>query len=203
MATTVALGNPDPDSGAGKLAAFQSPSDLEKTQIQLSSLLTCVQALKDFTIHHESSGESSLPGSSVTKKVDADLLAAANKTTIMLLHQIDNIVEDMSRWNLAEGALERAHVELLQANAKLMQLGAEEVALRQRPSGRINPSLVSHGGQWLALLPDSGDPLGSGPSPQAALDDFDKNFLRIYNNAKQRLTKAVRKPRKENPKNEE
>lgn len=109
-----------------------------------------------------------------------DLRKKAADSAIRILHQIDNIVEDMPRWGSQPSKLEQHYADMIAASAEAQEAVAFKAQMDSLPHARVNVHLheVSKG-RWGAYLVQNGSAtlMGAGTSPQLALNDFDLNFI--------------------------
>ena len=125
----------------------------------------------------------------------ADVKKKASDSVERLLHQIDNVVEDMPRWSSAASRMEQHYETLLNATAELQKASAFEAQIKCLPSSRHSVHLhESEEGLWGAYLVQNGAAtlVGSGSSPQDALHSFDRNFVGGEKKPRQRKNKRVR-----------
>jgi len=157
------------------LTAF--PTLLEKTEKQLAILLGIVNRLGDH-VYDSDDREAVVMPEEIRKK--------AIGTTLMALHQIDNAIEDMKRWNAEGDALETTYKRYLNTAADL----ADSHLIRTRqdtlPHVRYNTKLYRLDvNDWMACLVSGKDelPLGRGPTAADAFRDFDLRFLKGFDPA--------------------
>lgn len=159
-------------------AAYTTPNRLDKTTVQVRNLLEIVDHLKDFTAPHTSSDFGK------TAEPHKEAVEAALKTTSLALAQLDNIIDDMSRWNLSSDPLEDLHGRLVET-----QIGGLEHA--RKPSTRYLPALVRlQNGRWGAVLAQSGELIATGVNPGDALRAFDEAFEAISRSAMGKIQRA-------------
>jgi hypothetical protein len=145
---------------------------LEKTGAQLSMLCETLIRVQQIASEPRSVSEGYEHPEELRKK--------ASDTSIRILHQIDNLVEDMPRWGSAPSALEKHYTEMIEAAAESQQAAAFKAQLDSLPHARCNVHLRQNSdGLWEAYLVQSGAAvrMGVGESPQLALNDFDLNFI--------------------------
>jgi hypothetical protein len=109
-----------------------------------------------------------------------ELRKKAADSAIRILHQIDNIVEDMPRWGNQASQLEKHYTAMIRASAEAQDAVAFKAQMDSLPHARVNVHLhQSEEGRWGAYLVQNGGAtlMGSGSSPQLALNDFDLNFI--------------------------
>jgi hypothetical protein len=127
-----------------------------------------------------------------------ELRKKAADTSIRILHQIDNIVEDMPRWGNAPSALEKHYTAMIHASAEAQQAVAFKAQMDSLPHARFNVHLHEAEGKWGAYLVQNGGAtlLGAGVTPQLALNDFDMNFIEGAEAQKKPRKKTRRAPKK-------
>lgn len=187
MAINTLSGTADGDS-ANRAAAHTSPSLQERTAQQVGSLLAIVNHLKDFTAQSPEAGQ--------TLDVSAEVRKQADDTTCAAMHQLRNIVDDMSRWTSVMTPLEDAHAAMIRANVKLIDAQRNSVDASNRPSVRFQAPLVRTKDGYAAVLVETDEILGVGPTPDAALRDFDRNFVHLSDAAVKKLTRVTRELRR-------
>lgn len=142
--------------------------------------------------------------------LDGGTSSAAQSTLIRACDRLDSILDDKSRWELGkENELHEAMVRLHDAQANLVR-GQKEIAENyRRPSVMFRPSIamvegtgtVPHFIVYYGDIDRAGcSIIGRGPTPEAALLDFDEAFRRT---PEQQLQMILNLPkRKRTPPNE-
>ncbi len=171
-----------PEHHKSSAASYTAPNRLEKTAVQTRTLLEIVGALKDFTAPAASSDFGK------TAEPHAEVVKAAVKTTELALAQLDNIIDDMARWNLAPDPLEQVHEKLVENQIAGLQAA-------RKPSNRYLPALAQlQSGKWAAVLPQSGEIIGTGETPGDALRAFDDAFEALTLSAKGKVARGAEIP---------
>lgn len=184
--------DPTPSSPA---RVIRPPSVLDRTERQVQMLVGVVQALQGHTISFTEPGD--------TKAIAEGVERKAAETTVAALHQLDNILDDQTRWGLERDPYDRAFEDMLDQNRRLVRLQTRELAARLRPSARLGAVLVPDGtGMWTAVLPETGETLGRGTTPARALQDFDRSFFRLKALSEREKKAPTRRRRKAEPPSE-
>jgi hypothetical protein len=150
-------------------AAF--PTVLEKTDVQLRMLMGVYRGMEEVMSSSDRADYNQYPN---------DVVQKASGTAIMALHQIDNILDDPRRWSVDESDLEKNYTACLKSAAAITDAQVIRAKLDSMPHVRHGARLARVGlNDWVAVLGtgDGQQVLGRGPSPQAALDAFDRVFL--------------------------
>lgn len=154
------------------------------TQQQLTLLLHTAQTL---THCLNGGGPRSIfdPEGSLQKEgtsMDGGVKSALESTVIRALGCMDDIIGDKTRWSVeAHNEMEKRLQEMMVEQTNLAK-AQEKLALMQlAPHSRYKPSLIKHVALgWVAFLGSMQDLdnsiFGTGPSPAAALADFDSQF---------------------------
>jgi hypothetical protein len=153
------------------------PSRDSSNVTQLSALLATTQALQPYLI---------LPpqelGTNPPPALDGGTVAAAATTFIKVCAKIDELLEDKSRWNLeTQDAFYDAVIQTQEQQQKFLKTQTAAAASVMRPSYQFRPTLFLTDGGYIAVhgdLTSSGVVIGSGPTPEAALLDFDAAWQR-------------------------
>jgi len=156
------------------------PTRESVSQHQLVSLLQIVVQLQPYIVRDAGFN---LEPHHTPPEIDGGAACAAATTFIKTCGRIDELLEDRSRWGLENhDTMSKAVLLLAEQQEKFLSeqiLSAKEV---RRPSFQLRPTLVIVEGEFVAFY---GDPLtpggfiaGRGPTPAAALNDFDAAFLR-------------------------
>lgn len=153
------------------------PSRDSSSVTQLSALLAITQALQPYLI---------LPpqdlGANPPPALDGGTVTAASNTFIKTCAKIDDLLEDKSRWNLeTQDALYDACIRTQEVQQKFVQTQTEAAASLMRPSFQVKPMLVLVEGGYIAIYGDltsDASVIGSGATPEAAMQDFDAAWNR-------------------------
>ena len=166
---------------------------LERTERQFSMLGRMLGAVSELTKDNKALSEGTEAPAEVKKK--------AADSTERILHQIDNIVEDMARWGNNASVLEKHYDELIKATVEVQKAAAFEAQVKCLPSSRHQVHLHEYAkGRWGAYLVQSGEArlMGSGTSPQGALADFDQTFIEGEKTRGKKARRAIKKAPKLN-----
>ena len=155
------------------------PSRDAVTSMQIDSLLRVAGTMSSLLFHLAPPSEDD---AARVARNDGGVTSSVEATLMGVCARLDDVLADSDRWNLkSQGKLEKQLAEVYAANLKLLRLQSVTMQAMLRPHRRFNPTLVQlDGGQWAAVLGDmlKGTPVvGSGPTPEAAMDDFDKVYL--------------------------
>jgi hypothetical protein len=158
---------PDGSSSSGPLLKFDVPSSTEQTVSQINCLLRVVEQVGAFTLEDNDPVEGSENDEEVKKK-SAD-------TVVQALHQLDNLLNDASRWCVQRSEAELAHVRHIEGSSRLQDLVAREA---RRPFRRLQAEVgqLKDGRGWVACLQQAGlHPLmAAGTTPDKAMLAFDR-----------------------------
>lgn len=165
---------------------------LEKTERQVQILCRALGTVAEYA------GDTKSP----TDGIDTpkELQEKATDTCVRLLHQLDNLVEDMARWTAAPSVLEKTYAGLLKASAERQEADCMNARISSMPSSRLPVHLHKYAqGQWGAYLVQNGAAtlVGKGPTIQDALNDF--NLVALKGEQKL-LEKKARQPKKKKAK---
>lgn len=161
---------PDGDSKTPVTVSIENI--LERTKAQLSMLQSALSLTADIAVESKSPTEG--------EEVPKELRDKASDSSIRILHQIDNIVEDMQRWGNVTSQIEKSYVKLIGAAAETQEALAIKAKLDTLPHARHDVHLrESEPGLWEAYLVQHGQAvkMGHGPTAQDALTEFDRLFL--------------------------
>lgn len=183
----LATSGDSPDHQRATAASYTTPNRLDKTTVQVRNLLEIVDHLKDFTAPHTSSDFGK------TAEPNKEAVDAAVKTTTMALAQLDNIIEDMARWNLSSDPLEDLH-------GRLVETQITNLEHARKPSFRYMPALAElQDGRWGAFLPQTGGLIAVGDDPGSALRAFDEAFVALEKSARGKIQRGAALPDEEPP----
>lgn len=184
----------------GSKAVVQIENLLERTERQLTMLGRMLNTVSELAEDNKSLSEGTERPPELKKK--------AEDSALRILHQIDNLIEDMPRWGSAPSAMEKHYTDLLKATAEMQRAKAFEAQIKSLPSSRHPLHLHEYSeGRWGAYLVQHGEArlLGSGRSPQEAINAFDRNFIepeeaeKVENKPRQTKKKPLKS--KDGPKN--
>lgn len=181
----LATSGDSPDHQRHSMAGYTTPNRLDKTTVQVRNLLEIIASLKDFTAPEPSPLNSPSP--------HPEVVAASVKTTEMALSQLDNIIEDMSRWNLSTDPLETVHERLVEAQIRNLEQS-------RKPSTRYMPAIARlSSGRWAAIMAQSGEVIATGDTPGDALKAFDEAFDAVLLSAQGKLARGAPFPEEQPP----
>lgn len=166
---------------------------------QLFSLLQITQALQPYLL---------IPSPEVgaeAAKLNEQAEAAAVKSFTGACRQIDEILADKSRWSLTpQDELYESLVKTQQEQQEFLRAQTAAANGLQRPSYLLRPVLASFNNEYLAIWGNSevagGSIIGRGPTPAAALADFDAAFFRTPDKQVQIIADQSEKSRKKKSK---
>ncbi len=192
MSTTASVPIPsDSESSRQQQILTAFPTLLEKTEKQMGILLGTVNRLEDLVCENKSISEGSEVPPEVRKK--------AIETTILALHQIDIVIDDMKRWNADEGALETTYKRYLNTAADFADANLIHKRQDSLPHIRYKAKLYRvEINDWIACYVEgkTEHAIGRGPTVSDALKDFDVHFLKGFEPVK---LPAVTPKRKSSP----
>lgn len=122
-------------------------------------------------------------------EVPEEAVTSAESTYIRCCNVLDNILDDVQRFDVASTkAAQERYMELLaaqkQAFETAIEVGKQQITTSQsinRPSTRLNPTPLQIQGRWVVAYGDLSDLesclTGQGDTLAAAMDDFDKNYF--------------------------
>lgn len=158
-----------PDDQPQKVTSIHHTLDpLERTGAQINILRSVI----DTAAHWACVSRSPVEG----EDVDPMVTKAAAGTAVMALHQIDTILDDMSRWANTGGDSEKDAKELLQAEKERVKAAAETARQLGRPFYLLRARVFrTHSGKFVAIN-DSESVYGHGDTPEEASIAFDEAF---------------------------
>ena len=155
---------------------------------QIDTLLTMLGMLQPFVLGTPARrgffGAGAEPDESpAPPKLDSGVKLSVETTFIKLCLRLDAVLEDSKRWDLSgPDKLYTAMAKAYEAQEVFLRTQAESSAAVQRPSFQHRPGVYTLGTDFVALWGDpsveGGYIAGRGPTPAAALLDFDAAFLR-------------------------
>jgi len=172
------------------------PTLIERTERQVDVLLTVLDKLENFTFKGREDDKASWSDCA------PELAAKATSTSLHALSQLDNILDDMSRWDSSGGALEQSYNRYLENAAKASEASLFHVAQSNAPHIRHKAVLVRVDlNDWVSVIGAGTNQqvLGRGPTPYDALRDFDEKFLHGFDPTAKVIAVqpiAPKKPRK-------
>lgn len=186
----------DPNEENPRRAAYNIENTLEKTERQVSILCRALNTVAEFACEAKSPTE----GTDVPKEMQAK----ATDTCMRLLHQLDNLVEDMPRWSALPSVLEKNYAALLKASADRQEADTMNARIESMPSSRLPVHLHEYAqGQWGCYLVQNGAAvlIGRGPTIQDAINDFNMIALKGEAEGDQKfLEEKPRQPKKKKAK---
>lgn len=152
------------------------PTLIERTERQVEMLMTIIDGLDNhcFKAPEGSTGWQDCP---------PELAKAAISTSVSALAQLDNIIDDMSRWDGSGGLLEQSYGRYLETAARLSEAHMFNVSQSTLPHVRYGATVLRVDvNDWIAVLGagTNKEVLGRGPTVHDALRDFDKKFLQGF-----------------------
>jgi hypothetical protein len=153
------------------------PSRESASTNQFSVLLSLTHALQPYLLLSPQE-----LGAAPPPALDGGVVAAAATTFIKTCSKLDELLDDPSRWNLeSQDALYDALVQTQEHQQRFLQMQTAAAASLMRPAFQLRPVLLLVEGGYIAVhgdLTSSSAVIGSGPTPEAALLDFDVAFQR-------------------------
>src|SRR5262245_14807552 len=143
---------------------------------QVSVLLAITQALQPYLLEP--------PRENIPQEgpLDGGTVAAAAATFVKTCAKLDEILSDPSRWNLeTSDALYDAAIQTQEAQKEFLQMQTAAAASGIRPSFQLQPNIIYVENGFAAIygeLTTGQVVIGYGPTPEAALADFDLAFQR-------------------------
>lgn len=165
------------DSEAGKQRMIMSafPTLLEKTEKQAAILLGIVNRLEDLMGENRSATEGTDIPSDVRKK--------AADTALTALRQLDNMMDDMQRWNAEGCQLEKVYTKYLSTATDLADSHLIRTRQDTMPHVRYDARVYRVGeNDWIACFVQGKNEyaLGRGRTAYDALSDFDQHFIKGF-----------------------
>jgi len=160
-----------PQPGPSPRAQFHSLPLLEKTAGQISLLRSVVDSASSVL----SPSRSAFDGAPA-EEFDAESRAAARKTLILAFHQIDNIIDDQSRWGSAPAPLEGEAMRLLKAEADKVSADAAMRATLTQPFFLLQARLHRSASGRVMATDSTGAVIGWGDTPKQAIEAFNAAF---------------------------
>lgn len=155
------------------------PTKEDLTNQQLGPILAVIRELQPFILD-DVAEEGGTPSAN---RMAGEVALAAQTTFIKACSRIDTVLEDSSRWDLKDhhdviGELVKSH----KAQQKLLASQTAAAEMLRKPHYLLRPNVAVAGNSYIAFWGDLEKPgcylCGSGKSPRAALEDFDKAFDR-------------------------
>lgn len=148
------------------------------TDQQFKTVLDIIEGLQPYLLLTQREIELGIP-----QELDGGVTASAAVTMMKACERMDQMLADATRWNLKENdALYEAMTKHFTVAAQTNQKKIEEILHSHRPSTRMQPTFTVIKGEYIAFWGATNLPggmiLGKGPTPEAALTDFDAAFLR-------------------------
>lgn len=162
--------NPNAPAGPAR-AQFHSLPLVEKTAAQVSILRSIVDAASGVLSppRHQFDGTPS-------EEFDAESKAAAKKTLVLAFHQLDNVIDDQSRWGSAPAALEAEAMGLLKAEREKVAADAHFRQTLAQPFFLLQARLYRAATGRVMATDATGALTGWGDTPKAAIEAFNAAF---------------------------
>lgn len=166
---------PGDSPGDRNLVAMLTREDSHAAQIK--SLVHLLASFQAYLLLDTRSSPDTSP------ELDGGVRDAAVATFSKICDRVDAILEDSSRWNLDfHDQLQKSVIDLQKGQKRLIDSQEQSVKMLRRPSYQLRPTLAMSGTEYLAIWGDMTRPggaiVGHGPTPNAALLDFDAAFDR-------------------------
>ncbi|MCH9817303.1 MAG: hypothetical protein K0U64_12785 [Actinomycetia bacterium] len=190
--------NDHPDSGTRITPVFHALDPVERTAGQIIVLRGIIDTTKSLFGQQDQLG--------VEDTTPKEVREAAAKTACLTFSQIDNIVDEMSRWS----ATDTEHMSALRGLLSAETLRARHEASRARTEESLiqltmTPFLQQRGmlfqrndGKYIAVNNDQTF-MSVGNSPQEAIDQFNIDFLMPTKSKPKKKRAAPRKKPKDGP----
>ena len=161
-----------------KLASVQAvfPTKLETTERQLVILTGVINRLEDVMVKKTSLGEGSV-------EFPEELVKKATDVSIQALHQVEEIMNDMCRWNLQTTPMEDLYRRYLGRAVDIQEAQLTHAKVSCFPHMLHNAEVYQVADtEWVATLGTGKNEyvLGRGTTAYDALRDFDHKFLNGY-----------------------
>lgn len=168
------LDTPDtPETPSGRMrGVFHSLPHVEKTAAQVAILRGIVEAAAGFLTPQKSP----FGGHEDPTEIDPEVKEAAKRTLISTFHQLDNLVDEQTRWSISDTEAEAAAKRLLKTEADRVEADTVLKQMFAQPFYAMRAKLYrSSSGRVLAVDPNN-VLQGWGDTPKAAIDDFNRAF---------------------------
>lgn len=168
---------------------------------QVNTLLHVTNALQAYLLAPHRGFE---PGDA-HPELDGGALAAATTTFCKACEQLNNLLDEKSRWGIEKSAdLYGSIVKTQEAQQALLVAQKKIADAALLPHNQLKPTILTHGGYFLAIYGDpavaAGHIVGRGYTPELALHDFDLAFKRMAHDQFQ-IEVAHQSENDPNPKN--
>lgn len=145
---------------------------------QIGTLLNVLDSLQPYLLLSPREVEAGIP-----RELDGGIPSAALSTFCGVCDRIDRIVRDDNRWSLdTHDRLYEALFKTAEKQRETLQAQQDFVRDCKRPSRTHRPEFTRLGDVFVAYYGDLADPpsvvMGRGNTPEEAVDDFDRAFLR-------------------------
>lgn len=162
-----------PETPQGRMrGVFHSLPHVEKTAAQVAILRGVVEAAAGFLTPQKSP----FSGNEEIAEIDPEVKEAAKRTLISTFHQLDNLVDEQTRWSISDTEAEAAAKRLLKTEADRVEADTVLKRMFAQPFYAMRAKLYrSSTGRVLAVDPNN-VLQGWGDTPKAAIDDFNRAF---------------------------
>jgi hypothetical protein len=191
-----------------QVGAAVMPTREAVTKSQLETLHGIVHILGPYLLARQSHWL--LDEEATPRKIDGGVAVSAAVTFINVCNRIDEMLADKTRWDTsAHDALYESIAAVQRAQVDYLTAQTEGTKVLQRPSVQFHPTILNDGKKFVAYYGDIDrvgfSIIGLGNTPEQAMEDFDRAFLRTPREqimmAADAVAKTKSKPKKE-PKNE-
>lgn len=153
------------------------PSRESTNAFQVNTILAVIHNLEPFLVEPARDLGQTRP------ELDGDAVCSASATFIKACDRLDQILADSTRWSMdAPNELYRALVATQVEQQAFIREQTAAAKIVQRPAFLLKPTLLVWEAGYLAFYgnPNNSDEViaGRGPTPEAALADFDAAFAR-------------------------
>lgn len=164
-----------PDKGTRITPVFHALDPVERTSAQIAVLRGILSSADSFFNHSQQFGEG--------HNAPAEVIASAVKTACLAFSQIDNIIDDMSRWAAQDSKHTAALDALLSAETDRAKREGSKAAAEERMIRlTMSPFMQQRGlllqrndGTFIAVNSEQTF-MAVGDSPQEAIDRFNTEF---------------------------
>lgn len=180
---------------ANVVPVFHSLNSMERTSVQISLLRSILGSTRDFICQQQQLG--------VENVIPPEVQDAASKTSCLVLSQLNNIVDDMSRWSSEDSGQASSLDSLLAAevrrsDSEASKAKAEESLFRlmMTPFTQQRGTILKRkDGNYVAINMDQ-TLTAVAASPQEAINKFNLQFAEVKNTSpKNKIPRAKPKTR--------
>ena len=190
--------NENPEKGSRITPIFHALDPVERTGSQIAMLRSVLNSAAEYLrSSHQLGADDALP---------PEVLAAAAKTACLTFSQLDNIIDEMSRWSADDPEQLGALKALLSAETKRAQseglkagLESDMIRLLMTPFMQQRGRLLQRSDGKYVAVNESQSFMSVAESPQLAIDKFNDEFTKAAKPAPKRTRKKRRDPGPQTP----